>query len=32
MAVPLGQKLVIDSKQFSDYAIGISLPIQMNAK
>lgn len=29
MAVPLGQKLIIDSKQFSDYAIGISLPIQM---
>jgi len=29
MAVPLGQKLVIDSKQFSDYAIGISLPIQI---
>ena len=29
MAVPLGQKLIIDSKQFSDYAIGISLPIQI---
>jgi phage baseplate assembly protein W len=29
MAVPLGQQLVIDSKQFSDYAIGISLPIRI---
>ena len=29
MAVPLGQELVVDSKQFSDYAIGITLPIQI---
>ena len=29
MAVILGKKLVIDSKQFEDYAIGITLPIQI---
>jgi uncharacterized protein len=29
MAVPLGQELVVDSKQFSDYAIGLTLPIQI---
>jgi phage baseplate assembly protein W len=29
MAVPLGQKLIIDSKQYQDYAIGITLPIQV---
>ena len=29
MAVILGKKVVIDSKQFEDYAIGITLPIQI---
>jgi phage baseplate assembly protein W len=29
MAVILGKKLVIDSKRFEDYAIGITLPIQI---
>jgi len=29
MAVILGKKLVIDSKKFEDYAIGITLPIQI---
>jgi phage baseplate assembly protein W len=29
MAIILGKKLVIDSKQFEDYAIGITLPIQI---
>ena len=29
MAVILGKKLVIDSKNFEDYAIGITLPIQI---
>ena len=29
MAVILGKKLVIDSNQFEDYAIGITLPIQI---
>ena len=29
MAVILGKKLVIDSKQFEDYVIGITLPIQI---
>ena len=29
MAVILGKKLVIDTKQFEDYAIGITLPIQI---
>jgi phage baseplate assembly protein W len=29
MAIILGKKLVIDSKTFEDYAIGITLPIQI---
>ena len=29
MAIVLGKKLVIDSKTFDDYAIGITLPIQI---
>ena len=29
MAVVLGQKLVQDTKKYEDYAIGISLPIQI---
>jgi phage baseplate assembly protein W len=29
MAVILGQKKVIDSKEYNDYAIGITLPIQI---
>jgi len=29
MAIVLGKKMMIDSKQFEDYAIGITLPIQI---
>jgi phage baseplate assembly protein W len=29
MAIVLGQKLVKDTKQYNDYAIGITLPIQI---
>jgi phage baseplate assembly protein W len=29
MAVILGQKRVIDTKEYSDYAIGLSLPLQI---
>lgn len=29
MAVVLGQKKVLDTKQFEDYAIGITLPLQI---
>ena len=29
MAVVLGQKRVIDTKEYSDYAIGLSLPLQI---
>ena len=29
MAIVLGQKLVQDTKKYEDYAIGISLPIQI---
>ena len=29
MAIVLGQKLVQDTKKFDDYAIGITLPIQI---
>ena len=29
MAIVLGQKLVQDTKKYQDYAIGISLPIQI---
>ena len=29
MAIVLGQKLVTDTKKYEDYAIGISLPIQI---
>ena len=29
MAIVLGKKLLVDSKQFEDYAIGITLPIQI---
>ena len=29
MAIVLGKKMMIDTKQFEDYAIGITLPIQI---
>ena len=29
MAIVLGKKMMIDSKEFEDYAIGITLPIQI---
>jgi phage baseplate assembly protein W len=29
MAVPLGRKVVIDTEEYNDYAIGITLPIQI---
>jgi hypothetical protein len=29
MAIILGSKLVNDTKEFNDYAVGISLPIQI---
>lgn len=29
MAIVLGKKLVVDTKQYDDYAIGITLPIQI---
>jgi phage baseplate assembly protein W len=31
MAVPLGRKIVIDTVEYNDYAIGITLPIQIGA-